>query len=741
MQRLSINGPVIAALFVSLVTVPGCGPPPDVAQTSNASAPNTSSADKPLDGHLRMVALLEQVRMDAKKNHQYLGDGDLRRLLAKLAEAEKRGKTIALPLRFRKALLLRNLGRTDDAINELLNLHGLLKQSGHPQTVQVGYELAVTFMRGAENQNCVDNHTGESCLLPIRGSGVHINKEYARQAMRYAEETLIAEPDKIAALWLLNVAAMAIGEYPEAVPEPYRITPESFESQEPFPKFPNISMMTGLDTMSQAGGSIADDLNGDGLLDIVVSSWGPGDQLRVYMNSGDGTFRETTEQAGVIGIYGGLNLNQADFDNDGDIDIYVMRGAWLGELGRHPNSLLRNDGNGNFVDVTFDAGLGDAQYPTQASGWADYDNDGHIDLFVGSELNSCQLYRNNGDGTFTDMATEAGLQTDRFTKGVMWGDYDNDRFPDLYLSNLLGPNQLFHNQGDGTFIDVAPEVGVTLPESSFPGWFWDFNNDGALDIFVGAYTSNIRSVALSFLGRPHGSLLDRLYQGDGHGAFRDVTEEQNLTGPSLPMGANFGDLDNDGFPDFYLGTGDPSFDSIMPNLMFHNLGGTGFANVSTAGGFGHLQKGHGVAFADLDNDGDQDVFMEMGGAYLGDAYLNALFENPGFSNNWITLKLIGATSNRSAVGARIRCSISEGETKRDIYKWVNSGGSFGANPLRREIGLGQAETIDVLEIYWPTSDTTQRFEDVAVNQFLEITEDQETYRSTPRQQLSFKSSM
>jgi hypothetical protein len=740
-QRIAINGPVLVALFVSLFILPGCSLLSNDVQISNASPANTSSANKSLDGHLRMVALLEQLRMDGDNTHQYLGDGNLRRLLANRAVAEKQGKTIPLPYRFSKALLLRNLGRTEDAIDELLILHELLKKSGLPQSVEVGYELAVTFMRGAEIQNCVDNHTGESCLLPIRGSGVHINKEYARQAMRYAEETLIAEPDNIPALWLLNVAAMAIGEYPEVLPEPYRIAPESFESQEPFPKFPNISMMTGLNTMSQSGGSIADDLNGDGLLDIVASSWGPGDQLRVYMNSGDGTFHETTEQAGIIGIYGGLNLNQADFDNDGDIDIYVMRGAWLGDAGRHPNSLLRNDGNGYFVDVTFDAGLGEAQYPTQAAGWADYDNDGHIDLFVGSEQSPCQLYRNNGDGTFTDRATEAGLQADRFTKGIMWGDYDNDRFPDLYLSNLAGPNQLFHNQGDGTFIDRAPDVGVTLPEQSFPGWFWDFNNDGALDLFVGAYSSSIRSVALSFLGRPHLSPLDRLYQGDGHGGFRDVTEEQNLTGPSLPMGANFGDLDNDGFPDFYLGTGDPNFDSIMPNLMFHNLGGTGFANVSTAGGFGHLQKGHGVSFADLDNDGDQDVFMEMGGAFLGDAYMNALFENPGFSNNWITIKLIGDTSNRSAVGARIRCSISEGGTKRDIYKWVNSGGSFGANPLRREIGLGQAETIDVLDIYWPTSDTTQRFEDVAVNQFLEITEGQETYRPMPQQQLSLKSSM
>ena len=205
------------------------------------------------------------------------------------------------------------------------------------------------------------------------------------------------------------------------------------------------------------------------------------------------------------------------------------------------------------------------------------------------------------------------------------------------------------------------------------------------------------------------------------------------------MGANFGDLDNDGYPHFYLGTGYPAFDALMPNLMFHNLGGTGFSDVTTAGGFGHLQKGHGVAFADLDNDGDQDVFIEMGGAYLGDAYMNALFENPGFSNNWLTVKLIGTTSNRSAIGARIRCAISEGEAKRNVYTWVNSGGSFGAKPLRQEIGLGKATKVDVLEVYWPTSDTTQRFVDVEVNQFIEITEGQDAYRTLPQKQLSFHS--
>ena len=760
MQRMSFIGIAFIVLFLSPLAVLGCFP----------------NGDSP-DSHARMLALLAHIRDDADLKNEYVGEGRLRELEGELAKIEEEnGYSQILHLQIGKQL--RRLGRTDEAIDELLQLHEVLKDHLH-----LNYQLALTFLRAAENQNCVDNNTAESCLLPIRGSGVHLKKDYARQAMKHFEATLNIMQDYPGAKWLLNVAAMAVGEYPEGVPAKYRIAPESFESQEPFPKFPNISMAVGLDTMSLCGGSIADDLDGDGLLDIVVSAWGPGDQLRVFMNGGDGTFRETTEQAGLAGIYGGLNLNQADYDNDGDVDIFVMRGAWLGENGLHPNSLLRNDGNGHFVDVTFDAGLGGALYPTPTAAWADYDNDGDVDLFVGNEEYPCQLFRNNGDGTFTDVAAEAGVQltqaaargdddNDRFprpnisnrrgpnqlfssqggrhfTKAVMWGDYDNDRFPDLYISNLHGPNQLFHNQGDGTFIDVAPEAGVTQPITSFPGWFWDFNNDGALDIYVGSYEIGIEDVARSYMGLPQDSETDRfytqdwetdrLYQGDGQGGFRDVTQEQNLAGPTSPMGANFGDLDNDGYPDFYLGTGYPAFDALMPNLMFHNLGGTGFSDVTTAGGFGHLQKGHGVVFADLDNDGDQDVFIEMGGAYLGDAFMNALFENPGFSNHWLTVKLIGVTSNRSAIGARIRCIIREGDVKRSVYTWVNSGGSFGANPLRREIGLGKAEKVDVLEVYWPTSDTTQRFIDVEVNQFIEITEGQDAYRTIPRKQLSFRS--
>ena len=167
--------------------------------------------------------------------------------------------------------------------------------------------------------------------------------------------------------------------------------------------------------------------------------------------------------------------------------------------------------------------------------------------------------------------------------------------------------------------------------------------------------------------------MAKLYRGTGDGRFEEVADRYNLAHPAAPMGSNFGDLDNDGYLDFYLGTGYPNYHSVMPNVMYRNLGGNGFANVTYAGGFGHLQKGHAVVFADLDHDGDQDVFEQMGGAFPGDQYGNVLYENPGFGNHWTTIKLVGVQSNRSGIGARIRAEIIEDGTRRSIYRYINSG--------------------------------------------------------------------
>jgi hypothetical protein len=698
------------------------------------------------DGHQRMLSVLEDIKQRSATENPYFDFDVLEREqseLASLAADAPTDKRYLLTSIVGKHEL--RLGRNREAVEHLLEAYDLWTKMHDSAAARIMsaeplLQVAIAYLRLGETTNCVHGHNPESCILPIRGGGIHQHQQPARKAIEYLTLLLKHNPENLTARWLLNIAYMTVGGYPLEVPQRFVISQEAFASEEPFPRFPDVAHNVGLDTFNLSGGVIADDFDNDGFLDIVTSDWSPAGQLHYFHNNGDGTFSDRTEEAGLKGIYGGLNLVQADYDNDGNIDIFVMRGAWLGQKGRlQVNSLLRNEGRGHFRDVTFEAGLGDVHYPTQTAAWADYDNDGYVDLYVGAEGLPCQLFHNNRNGTFTDVAKQAGVENGGITKGVTWGDYNGDRFPDLYVSNLGGHNRLYRNNGDGTFTDVAPQLGVTRPFKSFAAWFWDFNNDGNLDIFVASFERKVQDIAADYLGMPvYETEPNCLYQGDGKGAFREVAAEQNLTRLTDVMGSNFGDLDNDGYPDFYLGTGYPEYEALMPNLLFHNRRGKGFANVTADAGVGHLQKGHGVAFADLDNDGDQDLYIVLGGAYAGDGYWNALFENPGFGNHWITLKLVGTKSNRCAIGARIRAEIREDGVRRSVYKWVNSGGSFGANPLRQQIGLGKASKIDVLEIFWPTSNQTQRFHGVAVDQFVEINEGQSELRELPWKTCHFR---
>jgi len=209
----------------------------------------------------------------------------------------------------------------------------------------------------------------------------------------------------------------------------------------------------------------------------------------------------------------------------------------------------------------------------------------------------------------------------------------------------------------------------------------------------------------------------------GDGRFQDVAGPMGLDRVILPMGANFGDLDNDGWLDAYFGTGMPDLRALVPNRMFRNDDGMRFQDVTTAGGFGSLQKGHGISFADLDHDGDQDIYQVLGAAFEGDVYRNVLFENPGHGNHWLTLLLQGESSNRDGIGARIRVRVETGTGEgRDIHLTVGSGGSFGSSPLRQEIGLGAAAAIEYVEIVWPTSGNKQRFDGLAMDRAYRVLE-------------------
>jgi hypothetical protein len=271
-------------------------------------------------------------------------------------------------------------------------------------------------------------------------------------------------------------------------------------------------------------------------------------------------------------------------------------------------------------------------------------------------------------------------------------------------------------------------MGIAGPEKGFSCWAWDFDNDGWLDLIATSYDRSLEDVVKGLLGLPHGRHTCKLYRNLQGKGFQDVTKEAGLDKVYATMGSNFGDFDNDSYLDFYLGTGDPSLATLVPNRMFKNVGGRRFAEITASSGTGHLQKGHGVACGDWRRTGDLDVFIQMGGAVNGDRYHNVLFQNPGgHGNNWLSVKLIGKKTNRSAIGARIKV-VTAGPKPLTVHRHVSSGSSFGANPLQQHIGLGKGERVALLEVRWPTSGTTQVFRDIAVNQAIEITELAKEYR-------------
>ena len=739
--KLSLFSCLCAAAFMTLTCgLNGFESSPPENQPRVESLPQTPADST---GHRKMLTLLKRIADKAPDDNPYLGDRMFRTLRKQLASLPATAPTsVKWRLNMRAGQAALRLGKEADAIDHYSRALELT-QSGSNQipqhaVIESHFYLGLAYMRLAETRNCCLRHTSESCILPIQGDGIHIEQDPSKQAILQFAEVLSRTTEEsppvfsFGTRWLLNIAYMTIGAYPDKVPREYLIPTHAFESEQSVPRFKNIAPTLGLDVFDLSGGAIADDFDNDGYLDIVVSTWDVRGQIRFFRNNRDGTFTDRTKQSGLSGLYGGLNLVQADYDNDGHVDILVLRGAWLGRNGRHPNSLLRNNGDGSFTDCTFEAGLGNVHLPTQTAAWGDYDNDGDLDLYIGNESSRalsapCQLFENNGDGTFTDVAARARVQNHRLTKSVVWGDYNNDRLPDLYVSNLEKGNRLYRNNGDGTFTDEGSRLDVRAPLRSFPSWFWDYDNDGALDIYVSAYSSGIEHVAANVLGLPVDSGIARLYRGDGGSGFKDVASQCNLETPNAPMGANFGDLNNDGYLDFYLGTGWPNYMELMPNVFYLSQGGKRFVDVTYSGGFGHLQKGHAVAFVDFDNDGDQDIFEQMGGAYPGDGFSNVLYENPGFGNNWIAIKLIGVQTNRSAIGARIHLIVRENGATRSIYKHVNSGGTFGCNPLQQTIGIGKSIKVELLEVFWPTTGLTQTFREVECNRFIQIVEGEKEY--------------
>ena len=519
--------------------------------------------------------------------------------------------------------------------------------------------LGVGYLHKSEMDNDIYRNPGERCIFPMRPDLHYTQTAASAKAIEYFTKYLEPKARRSRSEMAAEPGVYDAGEIPVRRSAKIPDASVAFGSGESIGRFIDVAPQAGLNLFAMASGVIVDDFENNGRFDVVTSTYNACEPMHFFHNNGDGTFTDQAAKAGLSDQLGvALNLMQTDYNNDGCTDILVLRGAWQPSNVAQRKSLLRNNCNGTFTDVTRESGLAKPATNTQTAVWADINNDGFLDLFVGNESGPSQLFLNKGDGTFEDISHSAGIDRSAFIKGVAAADYDNDGYVDFYVSNrrrkLSVPQQsqwnIYRNRQTGRREGAG---------RSFAAWFFDYDNDGWPDLFVNSFYASIEETIETYLGLPHNAGTMKLYRNLGNGTFQDVTKETGLDKVFMPMGANFGDVDNDGYLDIYLGTGNPSYASLLPNVLLRNKEGQSFVDVTASSGTGELHKGHGVAFADIDNDGDEDIITSIGGAMPGDSHAFRLFENPGNGNDWINLKLVGVKANRAAIGARIKVAVKD----------------------------------------------------------------------------------
>ena len=492
-----------------------------------------------------------------------------------------------------------------------------------------------------------------------------------------------------------------------------------------------------IETMGGGGGFI--DYNGDGLLDIYLVCYSQNPQpdgssmLRdvLYRNNGGGTFTDVTESAGISNSMRGMGLAVGDYNNDGWPDIYIT--------GYGASKLYRNNGNGTFTDVTERAGVNNNLWGTSAA-FFDYDNDGYLDLYVCNYLtydeknlpctlydgkpycsianfkgSSARLFHNNGDGTFTDVSEKAKIANPKGKGlGVVALDYDNDGRMDIFQANDAAPNFLYHNDGNGTFSEVALAAGVAFdPDGNARGGMGvdaeDLDGNGYLDIFVANFSDQTNA----------------LFHNDKDGLFTEITNSVGLGAISLPMsgfGSRFFDYNNDGLVDLFVLNGHPfePINKISPHItyteppfLFENTG-KGFREVASEHGapLKKFYSGRGLAIGDFDNDGDSDLLLMN----VGEPVL--LRNDGGNRNHWLGISLIGTTSNRDGIGAKV--IVTAGGRRRTKQRLGGTSYCSASDP-RLLFGLGASALIDEVEVRWPSGQIST-LKNVGANQYLAIKE-------------------
>jgi tetratricopeptide (TPR) repeat protein len=645
------------------------------------------------------------------------------------------------------------------------------RESGHrvPHDPLIGLDRSIALLEGVID-NSLPYSNEESAALFLMGNSLERRGSF-REALTYYEQELkrnITLEQRCATLREMGACYYRLGEYEDAAREFYQAVqlkptavdqwllrvamdqikgplpplpaaalfpveePKIDPANPPLLAFEDIAPRLGIHHLNGNGTCAWGDIDGDGRPDLIVS--GSGTFIRVYRNEGD-HFTDVTEQAGLAKVPSGYSLNLVDYDNDGWLDLFISLNGWSGPM---PDLLFHNE-HGRFVNVSKKSGLDDPGSGF-VSLWGDLDNDGWLDVVIANgvlkEGSVPQIYRNNRDGTFTNMTRQAGLDEPPSygAIGIALGDYDKDGRLDILINGLNdAPNRLYHNDGNWHFTEVAAKAGVVQPpHNGFVCFFFDYNNDGWPDILTTSLAPwEAVAQALRKGYAPAGARAihpdsSRLFRNNRDGTFTDVTYEAKLYYPTGTMGAGVADVDNDGHIDVYLGTGDPQLSRLEPNRFFRNNGDGSFSDLTRYVGLARPgNKGHGVGFIDIDGDGALDIFAQLGGHYPGDHTYNAFYHNlKANQNNWLEVDLRGVKSNRLGIGAQLTAKAGD----LLVYREVKGSEGFGStSSYRQHFGLGKKAKIDSLEIRWP-SGGRQTFAGVEANQIIAVREDEQGWK-------------
>ena len=567
-------------------------------------------------------------------------------------------------------------------------------------------------------------------VVPYTIAAIYLRMERHAEGIPYALQACRDTPDDIRYRWMLRVLTLHAGQPESTIPKEFRlkippVSPSSFH-------FRDVTDSSGPGRLALGRGAAWGDFDNDGREDILVGAERA--PFCLFRNRGDGTFEDVAGKMGLTDPEGlGCYASQfIDYDNDGFQDIFLTSNGWGGG-GRL--FLFHNEGGKRFIDVTENAGLA-APVNAFGSSWADYDNDGRVDLAVATGIidpeggDRIRLYHNDGNEKFREMGEQAGLTQRARWISLCWGDYDGDGRQDLLAASFDAGPFLFRNLGDGRFADVSVQAGIRTQAAAYTPVFFDYDNDGNLDLFVCTYPGGDLTVNDMIKAKISGATVPRaqhqlLFHNNGDGTFRNVTEEAGITGWYGGMSTQVGDFDNDGFDEITIGTGNPELDWAEPKPLFHYDGKGRFTDVGESSGLVHFGMLHGTALADFDNSGNLSLFGSFGGFYWGSRETSRLYRNLGSGNLSLEIRLIGTRSNRDAIGTKVSALAG----KHRIIKWVNGGNGFGCNNSRiAHLGLSREKQVNELQIEWP-SGLRQSFQNIPAGQRIEIVEGRSSLRS------------